>query len=1128
MPMQVRRVDATSESSRPKTEDGARPRRDEQAVVAGLTETDAIDVQTLLHLQRTLGNQAVAELLARQRRQAPAVQRRVPSPTADPKFQVLTRDVRGKQRLLHAPTTGRAAAGGAQAAAHAPPDDREAQAKTAQSGKMAAAKPGAFDKAAFIAAVDQAIAAEAPKTLDDADKFASSGKADHIKGAVRGQVTEGKQATAGPVTEATKAAPDLSVAKDKPVTPLSPDRPPGTPAAPNPSQAVPDRAPASATDFSAGPKQINDQMAQAGVTEEQLKAGNEPEFDAALGQKKELEDHSATAPGQVRASESKTLEGARAEAATTGAAAMSAMAVHRVQAGQRVGEGQQTTKDSDETKRAQVTATLQKVFDATKQDVEGILSGLDHKVDQQFDADEGAARKAFEADMQKRMDAYKEQRYGGFMGKLRWVKDQFAGLPPEANQIFVAARDGYVASMRQVISRIADTIGAELTRAKARIAQGRADLEAEVHKLPADLQALGQQAAAGFESQFDELNSNVDAKGQELVQTLADKYTEALKTVDAEIDEEKAKNQGLVAKAVGAIQGVIQTIIQLKDLLMGVLAKAAQAVTAIIKDPIGFLGHLVSAVGAGLKNFIANIADHLKKGLVSWLMGAAAQAGLQLPDKFDLKGIIQLVAGLLGLTWQAIRGRIVSRGVPDQAITAAEQAVPEAQLIAREGLPGLWQQIVSKIGDIKSMLLGKLADFLIPTVLVAGITWIVSLLNPASAFVKAVKAIIDIVTFIFERGAQILEFVSSVEDAIIAIAGGGVAGVPALIENALAKSIPVLIGFLAALLGVGGITDKVKEIIQAISRPITKVIDWVVDKIVGVAKKFWAKLKARFGKKDEKPADGDDLAGGLRAAHELLRQGVPADQIQERLPGIKARYRLANLDLVVDSQEGDYEVAHAVGTIQRASTPPEKVPKTAKPAPKLEVDSNILAKYKKGFVYAVVTQVGTSELGPESFVAELSTRTPTTVYLRFDTFGTSWREYRPGAGYKIGRDWLEIKNRDSWDNYDDARQVLSFRASGGKSFRVPAGKNWHHIIEQSLKGPNSVENLGLVDWNLNQVEFKNWFGRPQPGTGGLPLRQFLDGKSLEVQKEWGLRCIHAFRLEVYPVNTDLGTYQEIR
>ena len=56
--------------------------------------------------------------------------------------------------------------------------------------------------------------------------------------------------------------------------------------------------------------------------------------------------------------------------------------------------------------------------------------------------------------------------------------------------------------------------------------------------------------------------------------------------------------------------------------------------------------------------------------------------------------------------------------------------------------------------------------------------WILSLLNPASAFVKACKMIIDIISFIVTRGKQIAEFVSAVLDAVIAIARGGAGGVP--------------------------------------------------------------------------------------------------------------------------------------------------------------------------------------------------------------------------------------------------------------------------------------------------------------------------------------------------------------
>ncbi|MFI0759719.1 toxin C-terminal domain-containing protein, partial [Streptomyces anulatus] len=265
----------------------------------------------------------------------------------------------------------------------------------------------------------------------------------------------------------------------------------------------------------------------------------------------------------------------------------------------------------------------------------------------------------------------------------------------------------------------------------------------------------------------------------------------------------------------------------------------------IIKDPIGFLGNLVKAVGAGLNLFITNIADHLKTGVVSWLLGTAVKAGLDLPAKFDLKGIIQLIGSMLGLTWDNIRTRVTRKGVPDEAMSAVETSVPVAKNLAAEGPAGAVKEIQAEAGDLKATILGKLTTYLIPTVLIAGITWIISLLNPASAFVRAVKGIIDIVTFIVTQGAQIADFVNAVLDAVIAIANGGQAGVPKLIEAALASSVPLLIGFLAALLGIGGLANKVKSVLQSVSRPVTRAIDKIVDFIAKKGKALWAKLKGK-------------------------------------------------------------------------------------------------------------------------------------------------------------------------------------------------------------------------------------------------------------------------------------------
>ncbi|MFJ8109194.1 hypothetical protein [Streptomyces sp. NPDC096132] len=856
-PATVQARSTAEESTSPTTATGP-----ETAPPTGLTP------QQLRLLQAGVGNTAVARLVVqRQAAAAPPTDAPAPPvkppPSASPAFQDLKSEVRAKKTAAsrHAPAATESKA--AQDAAVAPPDDKQAQGKAAQAEKMNAAKPGTFDKAAFIAAVNQAIAAQAPKNLDEADNFSGSGKAEAVKGQVSGQVSQGKAASAKEIDSTTKAAPDLSKAQDKPVTPLTPDAPPPVLGAPNPAGSVPARQPDTVTDFSGGPAQVNQQMADAEVTEDQLAKSNEPQFTDALSAKKEGEKHSAAAPGQARGAEAKQLAAAKQGAAAAGAQAMTGLAATRTATGKQVDGGKSATKSADERKRAEVTARLQKVFDATKTDVEKTLSGLDKLVDDKFTAGEKAARDAFTADHKRRMDAYKDKRYSGWTGKLKWVKDKFAGMPEEANQLFQESRKLYVAQMQQVISSIADVVGTELGKAKDRIARGRAELKAEVDKLPADLKKFGQDAAKDFTEKFDGLEADVNAKSDQLVQDLAQKYTQALNAVDDEIKKLQEENKGLIAKAKDAVVGVIQTIIELKNMLLGVLAKAATAVMNIIKDPIGFLRNLVTAVGAGLKQFMGNIADHLKKGLISWLLGTAVSAGLNLPAKFDLKGIIQLIAGMLGLTWANIRARITRKGVPDRAVTAAEQSVPVAQALQKEGPAGAVDHIKASVGDLKSTILQKLTSYLIPTVIVAGITWIISLLNPASAFVRAVKGIIDIVTFVVTQGAQIIQFVNSILDAVIAIASGGGGGVPALIEGALAASIPVLIGFLAALLGVGNLANKVKQVFHAVAKPVNKAIDKIVDFIAKTAKKLWAKLKGKSSKdkarETGKPGESKDV-----------------------------------------------------------------------------------------------------------------------------------------------------------------------------------------------------------------------------------------------------------------------------
>ncbi len=84
----------------------------------------------------------------------------------------------------------------------------------------------------------------------------------------------------------------------------------------------------------------------------------------------------------------------------------------------------------------------------------------------------------------------------------------------------------------------------------------------------------------------------------------------------------------------------------------------------------------------------------------------------------------------------------------------------------------------------------------------------------------------------------------------IAIASGNVDTEAKSIENALGRAVPVLIGFLASLLGIGGLADKILGVIRKIRQRIENAIVKFWNFIKGKAKGLLGKI--RFGDKKSK------------------------------------------------------------------------------------------------------------------------------------------------------------------------------------------------------------------------------------------------------------------------------------
>ncbi|WP_328395501.1 hypothetical protein OHS70_09035 [Streptomyces sp. NBC_00390] len=875
------------------------------------TRPRALDPRAVQRLQARAGNAAVARLVAKPQ---PAPVQRLDSgsalpvaptgltPETDPRFQKVAGGIRAKKNALAAHPSTSSQVKAAQDAAKPPGDDKEAQAKAAQAGEMGAAKPGTFDKEAFVAAVSAAIAAKAPKSLDEADKFTQSGKTDEIKSQVSGQVKAGKEGSAKDITEKTAKAPDESKAVEKPVTPLSGQPAPPTLAPPDPKAAAVAKAPPEQTDLSTGPKETDAMMAEAKVTPEQLAHSNEPQFKEALDAKKATDAHAATAPDQFRAAEAVRVAAEQGGAAAVGPAGIQAMRVAKAGAAQQVAAGQGAAQSKEEQERARVAAEIKGVFDTTKKEVEGILGALDTEVETAFDNGQKAAKAAFDADHQTKMKAWKDERYSGITGAARWLADAVLDPPPRANQIFAEARLVYEREMRAVISNIADLIGKRLADASNAIARGKQNIAAKVAEQPKNLRQFAQQAANDIGGEFEQLESSVSEKSQSLVQDLADKYVAARGELDEEIKKLQEENKGLLSRAKAAIVETAATVLKLKDMLLGVLARAAGAIDKIITNPIGFLGSLVNAVKAGVTGFAARIGEHLKNGLKQWLFGQLSAGGIEIPETFDAKGILKLILSILGLTWANIRARIVAR-IGERAMGALETGFEMVKVLVTEGVGGLWKWIVEKLSDLKDTVIGAIKDFVTEKIVTAGITWIVSMLNPASAFVRACKAIYDLVMFFVNRAAQIKSFVDSVLDSIEGIARGGGGGVPALIEQSLAKAVPVVLDLLASLLGLGGISAKIKEILQKVQAPVMKAVDWVIGKIVSAGKKVLSKLKSKVQGGDDSPEGKQarldkGVAAAVAAANRFAGRPVTKAMLTPVLAAIRTRYGLARLDLV--------------------------------------------------------------------------------------------------------------------------------------------------------------------------------------------------------------------------------------
>ena len=346
-------------------------------------------------------------------------------------------------------------------------------------------------------------------------------------------------------------------------------------------------------------------------------------------------------------------------------------------------------------------------------------------------------------------------------------------------------------------------------------------------------------------------------------------------------------------------EGVLKLAGPLAGAVMEVVKRSGEVFSKIIYDPIGFARNLMKGVEKGFQQFVDNIQEHLKGGLMAWLFGALATAGIVLPEKIDLESIVSLVLKVLGATYAHLRELLVKL-IGEKNVAQVEEVFDFLGTLATKGLSAAWEKITEFVGSLADMVMNTVKDWVVTKVVASAVTKLISMLNPVGAVVQAIISVYNTIAFFMERAQQIAMLVGAVTQSITSIAAGAIGAAANFIEQSMAKAIPVILGFLTRFIGLGDVAEPIQKAIKGIQDKvwgaITKLAQFIIEKAKGLF---------GFGTNSSTKADNrsneqkkSDVHKATQEAEQIIKESNATKQdIESKLPNIQSKYKLNSISL---------------------------------------------------------------------------------------------------------------------------------------------------------------------------------------------------------------------------------------
>jgi phage-related protein len=296
---------------------------------------------------------------------------------------------------------------------------------------------------------------------------------------------------------------------------------------------------------------------------------------------------------------------------------------------------------------------------------------------------------------------------------------------------------------------------------------------------------------------------------------------------------------------IGALKKVFHLILRVfnvpVELAIEVAKKAAAAWDAVLEQPMAFIKNTVRAIGHGFKLFWNNLLSHLEYGIEGWLFGELADKGIHAPASWtNPMDVLGFVLDVLGLNMNHIFD-LLAKKFPDKV---------ERLRVWYGRLASAWDWVRQVIdtskspGEITAGLITQAKEFG-KSVLESVVTWVATAVTVELAEIAAAAAasgglseVLDIARRIYRAiesavrwMRKILEMVNTVLDSILQIVHGAIEPAGAKLEAAMHKAMPVVIGFLADQVGLGGIGEQMRGFVDKLREKVDNAILWVIDKV---------------------------------------------------------------------------------------------------------------------------------------------------------------------------------------------------------------------------------------------------------------------------------------------------------